>query len=540
MKKLVSMLLIIGIIASLFTCMTVSAATGEPAYLFKAGMDIEYVPINNSTLTQGTFDGKSVLIMECTSQQWTNGGFKFGSEFDTKNRYYVKFKYRIDENATFHSDASKNYIQVAFDAMNWVRVASSYPENAQSEWTTSNVITLDASRVSNDAFDLDFNGVKGKVYVEYIAFFTNESDAASYGEASIPSVTVNGANATIDKNAKTVEYTFAPLTSVEDMQSATYGVSDGFTMGGFANVSDEKYNAITATLTDKSDSTNVYTLTAKSRKYYDVLDIVDFTNLDNASKLEDPDKGSGKWRMTGTTKVGNTNAAYFGSTVTEDRVTRPEDVDENGKSLKNAGTTTLDNWHYVRYDTSKVPLNKKVWVKIAYRFGDNAKGVETNQSKRFYIEYPNQQQFAALGNDNVLSLRNGWVSKTFECTPTNHDFYIGSFGILGKIMIKYVAFFETKADADNYKFGDINATITTDGTTVNAIYDNAEVASNGARVLALYQGDQLKKVVYSADKDEISVTGLDAGTYTAKAFYWNSLDEGYPKFDGAEAAVTVN
>ena len=34
MKKLVSMLLIVGIIASLFTCMTVSAATGVPCLPF--------------------------------------------------------------------------------------------------------------------------------------------------------------------------------------------------------------------------------------------------------------------------------------------------------------------------------------------------------------------------------------------------------------------------------------------------------------------------------------------------------------------------
>ena len=95
------------------------------------------------------------------------------------------------------------------------------------------------------------------------------------------------------------------------------------------------------------------------------------------------------------------------------------------------------------------------------------------------------------------------------------------------------------AAANNYSFGEIGANVTADGKTVTAAYDNLE-GTNGARILAIYQGDELKGVAYSTSDDEVSITGLDAGTYTAKAFYWNNFNEGYPKFDGTEAAVTVN
>ena len=85
----------------------------------------------------------------------------------------------------------------------------------------------------------------------------------------------------------------------------------------------------------------------------------------------------------------------------------------------------------------------------------------------------------------------------------------------------------------------IGAKITSAGNTVTAAYATGATES-GARILAIYQGDELKGVAYSTSDDEVSITGLDAGTYTAKAFYWNNFNEGYPKFDGTEAAVTVN
>lgn len=669
MKKLVSMLLIVGIIASLFTCMTVSAATGVPSYLFKAGMDIDYNSVGGSTLTQDTFDGKNVLVMECTGNQYTQVNLKFSEKFDTKNKYYVKFKYRIDENATFHSDASKNYIQVAFDAMNWVRVASSYPENSQSEWTTSNVITLSASKISNDVFDLDFNGVKGKVYVEYIAFFesldaaenytestesylfkaglndtghemagstnlsnvefdgkqvlcmdstsgtaqythvhykfgskfdtskqwyvkfkyridenavirsgtflqvafgsgdwTNISDpgnaktewvtsdviaikkvskandslwinfdavkgkvyveyialfdtadaAERYDVATMPDVTVNGNAATMDKDNKKIGYEFDKLTSADAMTNATYTLGEFEFSGDWQEIADSNYTVLTRKIVAKSDSTNEWTLKVKSLKVENVLDLVDFTDTDNAGKLVKP----GNDRETGVVTTGNISTVY----------------------LKRVGdSATLDNWCNVDYDQTKVAADKEVYVKIAYRFGDDVSAITTSQQKELHIEFGpgNWQRIAVYGVDNIPTWK--WNTAVVKCSPRGNDkkFYIGTFGIYGKVLIKYVAFFETEEAANNYSFGEIGATVTADGKTVTAAYDNLE-GTNGARILAIYQGDELKGVAYSTSDDEVSITGLDAGTYTAKAFYWNNFNEGYPKFDGTEAAVTVN
>ena len=514
MKKLVSMLLIVGIIASLFTCMTVSAATGEPAYLFKAGTnDTGHTMAGSTTLSNVEFDGKQVLCMDGTKGSgYTQVNYKFDSSFDTSNQWYMKFKYRLANDVTFRSAV---FCQVAFGSGDWYSISN--PGNSQTEWITSDVIKLPKISKKDDLLWVDFDAVKGKVYIEYIALFDNADDAERYGSAeSIPDVTVNGTKATRNNDNKTVAFEFDRNTSADTMKAATYVLGDFTFSGDWQEVADSNYTFLTRKMVADNDSANVWTLKVKSLKVENVLDLVDFTDADNAGKLVKP----GNDRETGVVTTGNISTVYF----------------------KRVGeSATLDNWCTVTYDQTKVTADKEVYAKIAYRFGDDVSAITTSQQKELHFEFGpgGWQRLAVYGVDNIPTWK--WNTAVVKCSARGSDkkFYIGTFGIYGKVLIKYVAFFETEEAANNYSFGEIGATVTADGKTVTAAYDNLE-DTNGARILAIYQGDELKGVAYSTSDDEVSITGLDAGTYTAKAFYWNNFNEGYPKFDGTEAAVTVN
>ena len=586
MKKLVSMLLIVGIIASLFTCMTVSAddttVTGNaPAYMLdfsvkgsaEAAVNDKHVEKWNAN-SSGIYEwnpayggtGVGVDSWDYGDKKYAQAMFKFDG-VDPSKIYYMKVAYNLWNVAAVDGYADDE-VRTMFNM--WAWSSNDYRTYSNDvTWTMKNlpqekvwkttVLRVKPSNGSNDKkyqqIDICFNGLRAKAVFKYVALFENKSDAENY-DPSINKATVNGKSAYVDHfnhtatvtlgnnldestipNFTTADVNFdlynnvnydqaagtdynyrQALTTVTPLsETATYGSDNGY------NYKEIQYKVSGTGMTDV-----IWTVRTQSKKasYIEPLELIDFTNAKNAGKLVDPDGDSGVNRVSGSTSVGNTTAAYIGHTMT------PENYNDE----------LLDDWHYVSYDKSKVDTTKDVYVKIAYRFSDDSVAAKTDKQREFHVWFGGDQQIIGRYGDNVPQLANGWRTTVLKMPAGSAGtiFQIGTYRIHGKQMFKYIAFFDNEEDANNYKFGDINATITTDGTTVNAIYDNAEVASNGARVLALYQGDQLKKVVYSADKDEISVTGLDAGEYTAKAFYWNSLDEGYPHFNGAEATVTIN
>ena len=593
MKKLVSMLLIVGIIASLFTCMTVSAddtavtgnaplamldfsVKGSAAAAISAGNVIlaysGQAPIGERSDAYGG-PGLEINATTTANTKWAQAGFKFDN-FDKslkKRDTYLKVAYMLSNvaDAGYNPGVLKaGWYWIEYNTNGGVKkytdsdvtwTPTTLPKDYV--WKTA-VIKIPACYYEyndnwNDAIRLNFNGLTCKATIKYMALFDSKADAENY-DPSISGATIQDAPAYVDHYNHTATVTLAdgldesaiPDFSADDVALTLYNSTKyADQQGGAAEAEDALALTKATALSDKATYGKTYgynykeiqykvsgtgmtdtiwsvRIQSKNSSYIEPLELIDFTNPANLGKLEDPDGGNGK-RLTGTAKVGNTNAAYFARKET------PSDWTSGN---------VLDNWHYVRYDTQKVSRANDVYMKLIYRFGDDAEPVtDTSVQKQLHIYCPDSTIIGKFGNDNISTRSKAWSEAVVKIpASTTLDLKLGTFNIFGKVLIKYIAFFDNEEDAKNYKFGDIGATITTDGTTVNAIYDNAEVAPNGARVLALYQGDQLKKVVYSADMDEISATGLEAGTYTAKAFCWNSLDEGYPKFDGTEAAVTVN
>ena len=514
--------------------------------------------------------GLEMNTVDSSNKNYAQAAFKFENA-DVSKTYYAKMAYmfsnvswpsgRTGEGKFFVCWRNKGD-RVWSDSIVWT--ADSLPDDYVWATTVIKVNPSDNSDdIANKQLQLCFNGLTCKVVIKYVALFTSLDDANNF-DPSVMSAKVDGKRAKVDPYKHTVTVDMAndigvediPDFTADDVELALYNSTDYPQQGGSLTAQNNgkdvlalttataqstdaaagvepgyNYKEIKYTVSGTGMSDVVWSVRIQSKDSNYVppvepIQLIDFTNPANISLLEDPDKGSGKWRQTGTTKVGNTNAAYFGSSVTEDRVTNDG----------NNGTCVLDNWHYIRYNTNKITNGTKVYVKIAYRFGEDAKAAPNNQSKRFYIDCSGRQFIGEYGADNVLSLRNGWRTVVLECTPTNSELQIGTWGILGKIMLKYVAFFESAEDAANWTYGTPDATITSDGANVTAAFDNLE-GTNQTRLFAFYKDGALVKIARSADCDEITVFDLEPGTYTAKAMYWNNSLK--PAMKSVEETITI-
>ncbi len=152
--------------------------------------------------------------------------------------------------------------------------------------------------------------------------------------------------------------------------------------------------------------------------------------------------------------------------------------------------------------------------------------------------FPGNIVIAKYGADNIATLAKGWnvVTVKAPASSSGAELDIGTFHIFGKLMIKYVAFFESAEDAANWTYGALDATITSDGATVTAAFDNLE-GTNQTRLFAFYKDGALVKIARSADCDEITVSDLEPGTYTAKAMYWNNSLK--PVMKSVEETITI-
>ena len=387
-----------------------------------------------------------------------------------------------------------------------------------------------------------------KAVIKYIALFESRTDAENF-DPSVMNVNIDGKRALVDPYNHTATLPVADDLSKDDVPSFT---ADSVEMNLYnSDVDNEaslgmlkypsnttaqamseasetvvepqyKYSEIKYKITDSYANEIIWNVRIVSNDTSYVppvepLTLVDYTKSGAIADLVSPSAN----REVGTVKVGATNAAYIKTNLTEG---------------------VLDNWCNVKYDQSKVDASKEVYVKVAYRFGDDAYGIDSDQQKEFHIEFGpggfNKKEI--FGKDNISGLTGDWRVKTFKCSPRTGDkeLYIGTFGIFGKLIIKYVAFFETEEDAANWRYGDVGAEIATDGTAVSVNYINAETQSFN-RVYAVYKDGKLVKTTVTSADDCHTIDGLEPGTYTVKAFAFNRTDTLKPIMKSVEETITI-
>lgn len=519
--------------------------------------------VDQSVLDERNVDyggtGLEMNTVDASQKKYTQAIFKF-EKADVTKTYYAKIAYMLS-NVSMPSGYNADYVGHLFS--NWYENDNSnrvYSDDVK--WTSSSlpddyawkttVLKVNPSTKSldkaNKQLQICFNGLTCKAVIKYIALFESRTDAENF-DPSVMNVKIDGKRAMVDPYNHTATLTVADDLSEDDVPSFTAGsvemklynsdVDNAASLGRLkypSNTTAEamsaesqtfvepqyRYSEIKYKIVDSYANEIIWNIRIVSNDTSYVppvepLALVDYTKSGAIADLVSPSAS----REVGTVKVGATNAVYIKTNLKEG---------------------VLDNWCNVVYDQSKVDASKKVYVKVAYRFGDDAYGIDSDQQKEFHIEFGpggfNKQEI--FGKDNIPGLRGDWRVKTFECQPRTGDkaLYIGTFGIFGKLIIKYVAIFETEEDAANWRYGDVGAEIATDGTAVSVNYINAETQSFN-RVYAVYKDGKLVKTTVTSADDCHTIDGLEPGTYTVKAFAFKRTDTLKPIMKSVEETITI-
>ncbi len=524
-----------------------------PTYVLDGSYDVSNAKSGGGDSRLGSepnLDGKKVLKIN----QYAEGSDCYNIEFGgidkdivPRNKpWYVTIKYKFHNNSTLatnlrfiHANFDGASMESGMDNVNgWRVIQRGYPtvttasgtETLSKEWHVTAATKTPASNNADGPFCVNFNGITGNlgaINIEYIAFFDNAEDAAKF---DIPEVKFGSKVGSTDVMTNSVELNLQPKLSIDEIKASTV-VSNGFKFddSDWRDVSNDDTVILEKDIVLKTDASTKWTLTVRSDKTAKPLSIIDATKLTNIEDIfQKPDNS----RETGFVTVGGTQAAYFKRNSTDNGVN--------------------DNWCKIPYDTSKVDFSKQVYVKFAYRFGDDAVATTVNQQKQLHFYYPGVGGASIVGgpygDDNIQTLRKGWhevvVKASIAKAPIDtakDNLIVGTFGIVGKVMFKYIAFFDNEEAAKEYEFGDLDADITATGKNITAAFKNAEQVSEYAnRILAIYNNDgTLAKVVTGQRADEITAENLPAGTYKAKAFVWNNFNDITPLFAGAKEEITI-
>ena len=509
--------------------------------------------------------GLELNTVDASQKKYTQALFKF-EKADVTKTYYAKIAYMLS-NVSMPSGYNADYVghlfsnwyendnsnRVYSDDVTWT--GSSLPDDYA--WKTTVLEVKPSSKSldkANKQLQICFNGLTCKAVIKYIALFESRTDAENF-DPSVMSAKIDGKRAMIDPYKHTVTIDMAndidveniPDFTADDVELALYNNTNYPQQGGSLTAQNNgkdvlalttvtaqstdaaagvepgyNYKEIKYTISGTGMSDVVWSVRIQSKDSNYVppvepLALVDYTKSGAVADLVSPSAS----REVGTVKVGATNAVYIKTNLT---------------------SGVLDNWCTVKYDQSKVDASKEVYVKVAYRFGDDAYGIDSDQQKEFHIEFGpgGFDKKEIFGKDNISGLTGDWRVKTFKCSPRTGDkeLYIGTFGIFGKLIIKYVAFFETEEDAANWRYGDVGAEIATDGTAVSVNYINAETQSFN-RVYAVYKDGKLVKTTVTSADDCHTIDGLEPGTYTVKAFAFNRTDTLKPIMKSVEETITI-
>ena len=440
-----------------------------------------------------------------------------GAPMEVGNVYYIKMKYKFSSDAKMsESDIG---VQLEYGDNDWgaVSIADKF-EAAKSGWVYwTKKITITKTTTE---FEMNIQGLKSGayIYIDYIAFFTDEQDFNDYDEAAYPKLSLDGKSIDFERTAKTLNLIYEPMKTADDIKALAFVLdnSDVFTFSGeWAESTEGKYLVMTTTLTDKTDSSNTWTLVVKSRNQYEALDVIDFT--DRASSESRISAKSGNltldWHM-----IGNQEVFYFGGTLAE---------------------------YWCSFKTNGVDMTSHPYVKIAYRIGENTEFASGKSGViRVWGTKPTgYKTMVAIPNGNANNYSGKWNTAIYQMPDmanSSDNFELETTDMNTLLSVKYIAFFETEADAKHYQFGDTSAAISAESKTISANFDNAENYT-GVRFMAVYNGNELVGAVMSDSKDELSMTNVPSGTYTVKAFYWsNTTNDMTPLFDGTAVNITIS
>ncbi len=423
-----------------------------------------------------------------------------GAPMEIGNVYYIKMKYKFSSDAELAGSNSGVMLEYGDNDWKPESFADKF-ETAKTDWVYwTKKITITKT---NTEFEMNIQSLKAGayIYIDYIAFFTDEQAFNDYEQPASPKVMYNEKLLGIDRDSKTITLMEEPTKTADDIRASVFEIvnSDVFSFSGdWEETTEGKYLVMKKTLVDSTDSANTWTLVVKSRNQYEALDVIDFT--DRASSESRIAAKSGNltpdWH-----KIGNQDVFFFGGTLAE---------------------------YWCSFKTNGVDMTKRPYVKIAYRLDENTEfasgksGVirvygTSPKGYKTMVTIPNSlgREYSGHWNTVIYQLPNmASSSENFELETTDMNTLVS---------IKYIAFFETEADARNYTFGGADAQISSDGSTVTAAFDNIEDIGSASAYLVLYKDGRIADIKSSLSKDILTSDSLPAGTYTAKAFLIHNL-----------------
>ena len=463
----------------------------------KPDMVVNGANIDDIVVADGSFkkevvtDGeKDVIKLSDSSKHY----FRFNvnnTNAESGVRWYIKTKFRFSEGTTFRA-AENQFVKYQYGGAGWDNVSG----NFSNEYTFNTyALTATDTSILNVLFQ-GFEPAGAELYIEYIALFKSEADAADYDQPASPKLVYNEKQLDIDRDSKTVTLVDEPKRTADDIRASVFEIvnSDVFSFSDdWEETTEGKYLVMKKTLVDSTDSANTWTLVVKSKNQYEALDVIDFT--DRASSELRISSKSGNltpdWH-----KIGNQDAFYFGGTLAE---------------------------YWCGFKTSGVDMTKRPYVKIAYRLGENTEFTSGKSGLiRLYATNPKgYKTMVTVPNtlaDNYTGHWNTVIYQLPDMAKSDDEFLIETVDMNTIFSVKYIAFFETETEARNYTFGDADAHITADGNNVTAAFDNIEDLGSSTPYLVLYKDSKIAAIKSAQDKDILTADSLSAGTYTAKAF----------------------
>ena len=600
MKKVLSYILLVTMIASMFVVTTVSAGTptadekGITPYAI-----IDSSNIDDIVVADGSFDkavasdgGKDVIKLSNPSAHY----FRFNvnnTNAESGVRWYIKTKFRFSESTTFE-DAEKQFVRYQYGGDGWEAIAGNFSK----DYTFS---TYAVTATSTDILKVLFQGFEAsgaELYIEYIALFKNASDAANYDQETNfsggeingikPDVVINGANiydivnadsgASFKKEVVTdgekdviklsdsskhyfrfnvnntnaesgvrwyikTKFRFSESTTFEDAEKQfvryQYG-GDGWEAiaGNFSKDYTFSTYAVTATSTDILKVLFQGFEASGAELYIEYIAL--FKNASDAANYDEETKYGGG-EINGIKPDMVVNGANIDDIVVADGSFKKEVVTDGEKDVIKLSES---NKHYFRFNVNNTNAESGVtwYIKTKFRFS-NATTFKTAENQ--LVKY----QYGGAGWENVSgNFSNEYSFNTYALTTKSTDIlnvlFQGFEASGAELYIEYIALFKDASNAAKYDKPEstkVTATIWGGNSkTISAKFDNAENCT-GVRFMAVYNGSELVGAVMSDSKDELSMTGIPKGSYTAKAFYWNNTtDDMTPLFDGTAVNITIS